>query len=281
MKIRFTKMSGAGNDFIFLGPDQAGLRPRLSALAARLCPRRISVGADGLVLVEQTAAGLTMLYFNSDGSEAAFCGNGARCLVRFCVEKGLAEGVVRFTSRSGAHLGLVGPRGVTVSLEMPAAVRRLDIAVGGREQRVYLVDAGVPHAVMVSPEVGAIDVEALGRQIRHHGALGPEGANVDFVGTAGGAPFALRTYERGVERETLACGSGCVATAAVLRSLGLAGDTVALRVASGDVITVDLGGRLTEPGAGVGAEGEPGALLTGPAAVVYEGEIDLEETGDV
>lgn len=104
---------------------------------------------------------------------------------------------------------------------------------------------------------------------------------MDFVGTAEGSPFALRTYERGVERETLACGSGCIAAAAVLRQTGLADQAVRLRVASGDVLTVELGGRLAEPVAGsIPAKG-PQALLTGPAVVVYEGEINLKETDDV
>jgi diaminopimelate epimerase len=287
MNLKFTKMSGAGNDFIFLGPEHVGLKNRLSGLAARLCPRRTAIGADGLVLVEKSPAGIFMHYFNRDGSEASFCGNGARCLVRYCAEKGIADGVITFSSRSGEHQGVAGPEGVTISLEMPALVRDLDLSLDDREHHVYLVGAGVPHAVILSREIASVDVEGLGQRIRHHPDLGPEGANVDFVATAEGPPFELRTYERGVERETLACGSGCVAAAAVLLDLGLAGEAVRLRVASGDVLTVELGGRLAAPAPGatpvsgaMPAKG-PDALLTGPAIVVYEGEVNLKETDDV
>jgi len=280
MNLKFTKMSGAGNDFIFLGPEQARLKGRLSALAAQLCPRRTSVGADGLILVEKIPAGIFMHYFNRDGSEASFCGNGARCLVRYCAEKGIADGVVHFSSRSGAHQGLVGPEGVTVSLDPPELVRELDIKVEGAQHHVHLVRAGVPHAVIACAETASVDVQGLGQLIRRHPALGPDGANVDFVTTEAGPPFALRTYERGVERETLACGSGCVAAAAVLRRLGITGERVQLRVASGDVLTVDLEGRLAAREGTAAAEG-PHALLTGPAVIVYEGEIDLKETEDV
>ena len=99
MKIKFTKMSGAGNDFIMLGPEYAGLKAQLSQLAGRLCPRKVAVGADGLIMVERTGTDIVMHYFNSDGSEAAFCGNGARCLVRYCLAKGVSGGRVSFKSR--------------------------------------------------------------------------------------------------------------------------------------------------------------------------------------
>ncbi|MFZ1947618.1 MAG: diaminopimelate epimerase [bacterium] len=264
MRIKFTKMSGAGNDFVFLGPECARLVPRLSEVARTLCRRRLSVGADGLVLVDQGPAGILMRYFNSDGSEASFCGNGARCLVRYCVVKGIASGRIKFTSGSGEHWGEVGEGGVTVDMAAPVLVGRTVVGVGGRDYDVRLIEAGVPHAVILGGPIGGLDVARAGREIRHHSAFMPGGANVDFVDSAGGAPFGLRTYERGVEKETLACGSGCVASALALRLEGLAGAEVALKVASGDVLTVRL------PGEGGGQ-----ASLAGPAVVVYEGEIDL------
>ena len=263
MKVKFTKMSGAGNDFVFLGPEYAEIVPRLAEVARTLCRRRLSVGADGLILVERGPAGIVMHYFNSDGSEASFCGNGARCLVRYCAAKGIARGRMRFASRSGEHSGEETPDGVTVEMAGPVLAGRQTVNVGGCDYRVHLVRAGVPHAVILGGPVGAIDVEGIGKKIRNHPAFMPDGANVDFVDAAGGAPFALRTYERGVERETLACGSGCVASALALKLEGVAGAEVALKVASGDVLTVAL------PEAG----GQ--ARLAGPAVVVYEGEIDL------
>jgi diaminopimelate epimerase len=264
VRIRFTKMSGAGNDFVFLGPEYAHLVPRLSEVARMLCRRRLSVGADGLVLVDRGPDGVVMHYFNSDGSEASFCGNGARCLVRYCASKGIAGGRMKFTSRSGEHWGEVVEGGVTVDMAAPVLVGRTAVGAGGKDYDVRLIRAGVPHAVILGGPVGALDVECVGREIRHHSGFRPDGANVDFVDTAGGAPFGLRTYERGVEKETLACGSGCVAAALALRLERLAGAEVALRVASGDTLTV----KLPEEGAGQ-------ASLAGPAVVVYEGEIDL------
>jgi len=275
MKIKFTKMSGAGNDFILLGPEYASLRPQLSWLAGRMCPRKVSVGADGLILVAKDGADVFMHYFNRDGSEASFCGNGARCLVRYCLDKGLARARVAFRSRSGPHTGEATQDGIRIDMKMPVLVRQASISVeggpGGRAAyEVHLIDAGVPHAVMFTKNAAAIDVEALGRVIRYHPDFGPEGANVDFVEAAGGEPFELRTYERGVEMETLACGSGCVAAALALRLERRAGDRVKLRVASGDVLTVELASGSTE-----------GAALAGPAVTVYEGEIEIKEMDHV
>ena len=284
MKIAFTKMSGAGNDFIFLAPEYTALKPLLSGLAKVLCRRRASIGADGLVLVErmrdQIGGGIggeiLMHYFNSDGSRASFCGNGARCLVRYCVEKGIAESPVMFRSDSGRHSGEITERGVRIGMEAPVLRRRLEIRVSDRSRQVYLVDAGVPHAVILSEGIDSMDVEATGRMIRNDPAFRPEGANVDFVDSAG-PPFRVRTYERGVEGETLACGSGCVAAALALNLAGLAGASVNLMVASGDVLTVDLGGT---PPASPTSRG-PEAHLTGPAVIAFEGQVEIKENTDV
>jgi diaminopimelate epimerase len=267
MKIKFTKMTGAGNDFVFLGPALSGLKERASEIAVSLCPRRKSVGADGLILVDDSGESLFMHYFNSDGSEADFCGNGARCFVLYCLEKGVRRGVVEFDSRSGRHLGELTAEGVRVSMEAPRLVGDSMLDLAGDTRLITLAEAGVPHAVVLGEDVGTIDVEMLGRSIRMHPRFEPEGANVDFVGTSGRDGFDIRTYERGVERETLACGSGCVASALVLRSKNIAGSRAAFRVASGDVLRVELPRK--------GEEGE--AYLTGPARIVYEGEIDLKE----
>ena len=273
MKLRFTKMSGAGNDFILLGPEYAPLAGRLSEIARAMCPSHVAVGADGLILVERTGSGLFMHYVNSDGSEASFCGNGARCLVLYCGAKGIASGRVTFRSKSGVHVGEVVPEGIKVDMKAPSLVREITVAVAADGPRqtdyhVHLVDAGVPHAVIFADDVDSVDVEGLGRRVRHHAAFGPEGANVDFIDSSGREPFRLRTYERGVEQETLACGSGCLAGALVLRLKHLAGDSVSLRVTSGDVLTV-----------GFSPDGQAG--LTGPAAIVFEGEMDLKELDHV
>jgi diaminopimelate epimerase len=267
MKIKFTKMTGAGNDFVFLGPAFAGLKDRAPELARALCGRRTAVGADGLIIVDDSGETVFMHYYNSDGSEADFCGNGARCFVLYVIEKKISKGRMEFDSRSGRHLGEIVPEGVRVSMEAPKLVgdEMLDLAGGAR--LITLAEAGVPHAVLISEDVEAVDVENLGREIRVHPHFAPEGANADFVGTRGRDGFPIRTYERGVEKETLACGSGCVAAALVLRSKNIAGSRSAFRVASGDVLQVELPRK--------GEKGE--AYLTGPARIVYEGEIDLKE----
>jgi diaminopimelate epimerase len=267
MKIEFTKMAGAGNDFIFLGPGYAGLRERAPRLAAVLCERRRSVGADGLIIVEEAGEDIVMRYFNRDGSRASFCGNGARCLVLYCTEKGLRRGEFDFWSESGVHRGGVTPEGVRVSMEAPRLIGDYMLDIDGDTRLVTLADAGVPHAVLLTEEVEGIDVEGLGRRVRMHPEFEPEGANADFVATSGRDGFPIRTYERGVEKETLACGSGCVAAALVLRSKNISGSTAAFRVASGDLITVELP-RKGEEGA---------AYLTGPACFVFEGVAEFEE----
>ena len=264
MRIKFSKMSGAGNDFVVLGPEYSSLAGRASALARRLCHRRASVGADGLVMVE-VSDGIFMRYHNSDGSEAAFCGNGARCFVLYCRLKGIAEGEIEFRTRSGRHRGAVVSDGVSVSMPPPVLERELTLKVSGAAYDILLVMAGVPHAVLLLEPGHMPDVLTVGRAIRSDSAFGKEGANVDFVTRTTNGGFAIRTYERGVEGETLACGSGCVAAAQVLKLKDLAGDEVNLGVASGDTLRVSL------------PQGErEDAFLIGPAALVFEGSLDLD-----
>jgi diaminopimelate epimerase len=267
MNIKYTKMSGAGNDFVFLGPAFAGMKDRAPEIAMELCDRKKSVGADGLIIVDDSGESLFMHYYNSDGSQADFCGNGARCFVLYVIEKGIARGRVEFDTRSGRHLGEIASGGVRVSMEAPKLIGDEMLDLGGGAKLITLAEAGVPHAVLISEDVGAVDVEGLGREIRMHPHFAPDGANADFVGTSGRDGFPIRTYERGVERETLACGSGCVAAALVLRSKNITGSRAAFRVASGDVLQVELPRK--------GEAGE--AYLTGPARIVHEGETDLKE----
>jgi diaminopimelate epimerase len=258
MKIRFWKMSGAGNDFVLL----AGL-PRGAAgpaLARRLCDRRFGVGADGLLAVARRGAAVRLDYWNSDGS-AAFCGNGTRCGALWAAARGLVSGRefsldtirgplrVRLTGRGRAEVGMPEPRGLRLGLKPAAA---------GRVWTAHFVDTGVPHAVVFVPDVEKIDAREAGRALRFHKAFGRPGANVDFVAARGGA-LLLRTYERGVEDETLACGTGIVAAAAVARALGKAGDRVKVRVRGGDILHVTFDG--------------PSVRLEGPGVVVFTGEV--------
>lgn len=264
MRIEFSKMSGAGNDFIVLGPAYSVLKTEAPELARRLCPRRTSVGADGLIIVERSD-GLLMHYHNSDGSEASFCGNGARCVVVFCAAKGIATGEIAFRSGSGHHVGEVTDGGARVSMASARLGNELSLDVEGGTYGISLVSAGVPHAVVICEQADEVDIASVGRAIRSHPAFGEEGANVDFVTGPAAGEFGIRTYERGVEKETLACGSGCVAAAHLLRSKGLAGDVVTLRVASGDRLKVEL----------PQSEGQD-SFLVGPARIVFEGSLEID-----
>jgi diaminopimelate epimerase len=263
MRIEFTKMAGAGNDFIFLGPEYARLKAVAPDLARRLCARRTSVGADGLVIVERSE-GLVMHYYNGDGSEASFCGNGARCLVLFCETKNIAHGKMEFRTGSGSHTGEVTGDRVRVSVGQVRLLKEFSLDLDGSVYDIALAEAGVPHAVIMTEHLDDTDVEKAGRRIRSEPAFGRAGANVDFVEARAPGEFGIRTYERGVERETLACGSGCVAAAYVLHSRGIAGEVVGFHVRSGDYLNVELPHSEDEE-----------AYLAGPARIVFDGSLEL------
>jgi diaminopimelate epimerase len=260
MKLKFWKLSGAGNDFVLLAGLPRGARG--PALARRLCDRRFGAGADGLLSVARRGGRVRLDYWNADGS-VAFCGNGTRCGALWAASRGLVSGKnfalstirgtldVRRTAPGRAEVGMPEPRGFRFSLSLTAA---------GRDWTVHFVDTGAPHAVVFTPDVEKIDVKSAGRALRFHKAFGRAGANVDFVSRRG-ETLVLRTYERGVEDETLACGTGIVAAAAVARALGKAGDRVKVRVRGGDTLSVSFDG--------------PSARLEGPGVVVYTGEVSL------
>ncbi|MDX6768152.1 MAG: diaminopimelate epimerase [Elusimicrobiota bacterium] len=253
-KTRFWKLSGAGNDFVLL----AGLpRGRSGAALARvLCDRRRGVGADGLLVLSRRGGRARLDYWNADGSPA-FCGNGSRCGALWAASQGWVKGRA-FTLDTGR-----GPLAVRLTAGGRAEVRMprpkgLKLAMKVAGYTVHFVDTGVPHAVVFMSKIG--DIASLGRLLRSHKAFGKAGANVDFVSAAGGR-LAVRTYERGVEGETLACGTGVVAAAVVANALGYAGTSVPVRARSGDDMTVTLA--------------DDGPRLEGPGRVVFTGEVSI------
>ncbi len=267
-RLRFVKMHGAGNDFVMVdGCALPGGDPDAAAIAA-VCDRRRGVGADGLIVVRPSLeADFAMTYYNRDGQEADLCGNGARCTVAFARRLGLFEGArCRFLTRAGSVRGSLAEEGISVTLPPPRALRTGLALAGSPHPEHVLADTGVPHLVIVVDDPAEVDLGGLGPRLRGHPDLGPEGANVDWVARLprDGA-HAMRTYERGVEAETLACGTGAVACALVLVTLGLAGWPVAVRTRGDDLLTV-------RPAAGGPDEG---MVLTGPAAVSFEGEVML------
>jgi diaminopimelate epimerase len=258
--IEFWKMSGAGNDFIMLDNSDRSLDDILSPEFIRcLCMRGMSVGADGLIELRSGAEGLEMKYYNSDGHPASMCGNGGRCMARFAVERALAGGGrFGFRSDSGLHSALVTGEWRTRLWMTEPRIVFLDRPLGtaGGPLRCSLVDTGVPHLVAFVDDLENCSFETEAPLLRWHPETGGAGANVDFVSTSGGNRL-MRTWERGVEGETLACGTGAVAAAIVLHELLGSGLPVELGVRSGLVLEV---GR-----------DDDGWWLEGEARIVYKG----------
>ena len=263
---RFYKMSGSGNDFVVFdsrdGDTQALESP---PVIRRLCDRRQGIGADGLVIIEPSrSSAVLMKYFNSDGSRGAMCGNAALCVTRLATWLGLAaEDALTIESDDGDMASrLVGDR-AEIALR-PVRGIRTDVPAllePGEERMGYAI-AGVPHVVVLCEDVEAVDVARRGAELRRADWTGREGANVDFVAKADGG-WAMRTFERGVEAETLACGTGAVATSAVLRAWGLTGSDTALRTRSGCVLEVGLRDE----------EGRVLPHLRGEGRLVFEGVV--------
>lgn len=275
MTIPFVKMHGAGNDFILID-NRGGDRHLDRAQVRTLCSRRRGVGADGVILIESSnEAAFRMRYYNSDGGEAEMCGNGARCAVFLAAELGLGE-----ERGDGCHMhflagpGLMGGtvEGSRVAIGMTDASsfeRDVSLAVAGGEEKVHFINTGVPHAVVVERDVQSLDDQELverGRAIRMHSAFAPDGANADFVTRQSDGAVAIRTYERGVEDETEACGTGAVAAAVVLERLGLVESPVTLVTRGGEAVRVSFKGETW---------GAREVVLEGPTAVSFRGNVDL------
>ena len=215
--LRFTKMTGAGNDFILL--DNRGDDLSLTtAQIARLCDRHRGVGADGILLLEQPGNGadFRMRYYNADGGEAEMCGNGARCFARFADRAAGPLKQLTFETPAGTIGAQLAGELVTLQMSQPNDLQlELEIAIGGEKVHAAYIDSGVPHIVLPVPNIEEVDVLSLGATLRHHPMFAPRGANANFSEQRGPRTIAIRTYERGVENETLACGTGVVASALI------------------------------------------------------------------
>lgn len=269
MTLSFTKMNGAGNDFILVDNRAGGLHLAPQDVAT-LCHRQRGVGADGvMVLVPCTSgrADWAWDFYNRDGSRAEMCGNGARCFARY-VQR-LTGGPDRMTIETAAGIitASVGGDRVTVNLTAPRHLA-LDqqLGVDGAPVTVDAVNTGVPHAVVFVPDAERAAVQSLGAALRFHPHFAPAGTNVNFVQVLAPGAIRVRTYERGVEGETLACGTGVTAAALVsARRHGFA-SPVTVRVQGGDTLEVRFD---------VVADGFGNVRLTGPADFVFEGRIEL------
>jgi len=217
--IDFYKMSGSGNDFIIIdnrkrSVDDAGLMN----FVANVCRRKMSVGADGLILIENAdAVDFKWRFFNSDGSVAEMCGNGARCAARFAYMKGIAGTEMSFETEAGIIHAKVAKDQVKIKMPDPADLKTdYALELENSTLSVSSVNTGVPHVVVEADNIDDIEVVKLGREIRFHDVFDPAGTNVNFVCLQNDDIVAIRTYERGVEDETLACGTGAIACAIVI-----------------------------------------------------------------
>jgi len=236
----FSKFSGAGNDFVIIDNRRGAVKNRRK-LALEVCNRKRSVGADGLLLVEPSSkADYKMVIINEDGSEAEMCGNGIRCIGLFSFLKKIAGKDQSVETLSGIkYVKILNVRTglVDVNMGLPNDEKPgLDIKTGGRRFLTYFVNTGVPHAVILNDRV---DVKEFGRQIRFHKAFKPAGTNVNFVKILGKNRIKLRTYERGVEAETLACGTGSTASAYITNFLGRTKFPTEVITSGGDILKID------------------------------------------
>ena len=266
--IAFHKLHGAGNDFVFVDDRDetfpAGDRAWLAALAAR----RTGIGCEGFGLLRRSdRADVRLVFLNPDGGEADLCGNGTRCAALLANRLAIAPPGLTIETAAGIVRAAVTDTGVRLELPdatglRPAWTLRLD---GDDTETVGSIDTGVPHAVIAVPDPAAVDVDRRGRRVREHAAFDPTGTNVNFVGPATARGLPMRTYERGVEAESGACGTGAVAVAIVMAARGATTPPVTLLTAGGFCLEVDF---TPLPG------GATGVSLTGPAAYVYGGTLD-------
>jgi diaminopimelate epimerase len=265
--LAFTKMNGCGNDFIMIDGRHGLPAESLGRLAALLCGRQRGLGADGIVALYPAAAAgadFAMRYVNASGAPGEMCGNGARCAARFALEIGLAGANAAFETDAGLVRSEVDGADVSIDIPPPAEVALgLDLDLGGRRAVVHRLKVGVPHAVTFVRGLESYPVDVEGPLLRAHSAFAA-GCNANFVELRGGE-IAMRTYERGVEAETLACGTGAVACAAVCFLLGHTEKAVSIRTRGGDLLRVTL----VHGSAGFGR-----AHLAGPTEIVAQGSID-------
>jgi diaminopimelate epimerase len=238
--IPFSKINGSGNDFLLIDNRQGIMRGAdLPAFVGKVCDRSRSLGADGVILIEKSRrADFRWRFFNADGSRAEMCGNGGRCAARFAVERKIAGRVMGFETDAGLIRAEVSGRRVKLQMTSPhgLALSR-SLTLGGKKITYSFLNTGVPHAVLFVPDLEKIDLMGTGRGIRTHRVFAPRGTNVNFV-RVGNGEVRIRTYERGVEGETLACGTGAVAAGILSALHGHVRPPVQVRTRGGEVLTI-------------------------------------------
>ena len=257
MKHTFFKYQGTGNDFVMMDNRQQFFDKTDSNHIAFLCDRRFGIGADGLILLEDhDTCDFKMVYFNADGNESSMCGNGGRCITAFAKYLGVIDNDATFEAIDGLHQATI--KDGIVSLQMQD-VKHID----KHDSHVFL-DTGSPHHVQMEAHLKTLDVKSIGQSIRSGEPYNKEGSNVNFVNKIDDAHFSVRTYERGVEDETLSCGTGVTAVALAMHYIG---------ETEKNTITLNTQGGSLDVSFEVAHDGYRNIWLIGPAKQVYKGYI--------
>ena len=269
---QFFKMQGSGNDFILWDNTYLNLPGELmSQWAETLCPRGFGIGADGMIFLDNPRTeghDFDWHFFNADGSRAEMCGNGSRCAARLAHRLGLAGREQVFGTDAGAVRAQVKDKGKVRVQLTPAENLQLHSILNFQESgpvNVHSVNTGVPHAVIICDDVQKVNVSGLGRMVRMHPDFAPAGTNVNFIQVKDRGHIYLRTYERGVEDETFACGTGAAASVVVASALGLCANSVQVVTSGKEHLNIDLQ--------------EQGVFLTGKADFIYQGMLFLDTFG--
>jgi diaminopimelate epimerase len=268
--LKFARMHGCGNDFVVIDDRAGRWHACREALARALCDRRKGLGGDGLILIQPGGDGadFRMTYVNRTGMDGEMCGNGARCTVLRASQLGLMQRAATMATDAGVIRAAIDGTVVTLQMTPPKDERPgFPLEVEGHRFECHVIDTGVPHVVVFlddEPALEALDVERIGRIMRHHDAFAPRGVNANFAVRRADGSFRMRTYERGVEMETLACGTGAVAVGLMAqRRFG----------AAAPIVIHPTGGGILKIGFGVAQGGFADVSLTGPAELIAEGEV--------
>ncbi|MFD2890917.1 diaminopimelate epimerase [Flavobacterium chuncheonense] len=260
MKLTFYKYQGTGNDFVMIDNRSLSFPKSNTQLVAHLCDRKFGIGADGLILLENHPEyDFKMVYYNSDGNESSMCGNGGRCLVAFAKHMGVITDKAEFEAVDGYHYA-------TIDSDSTVALQMIDVDTIEVHNTYSFLNTGSPHHVQLENDLKTLDVKEKGAAIRYSDLYGAAGSNINFVSQLTNDSFAVRTYERGVEDETLSCGTGVTAVAiAMYETKKTNSNRVQLKVEGGDLaVSFEKNGNVYT-----------NVFLIGPATFVFEGEIEI------
>lgn len=263
-RVTFYKMTGSGNDFILIDNREIQLKDYdFAELARKLCDRKWGIGADGLIILEGSdKVDFKWHFFNADGSEAEMCGNGGRCAARLAYILGMGGDRLSFETKAGIIHAEIDKNRVKLAMTPPKDLRlHLSLSLGKETITAHFINTGVPHTVILEEDLGNAPVVSLGRQIRFHEYFQPAGTNVNFIRVTSPNAIQIRTYERGVEDETLACGTGSVASALIAFKLGLVSSPVKVETKSGEILEVFFTPDFSE------------VFLKGEARLICRGEV--------